>query len=196
VAVRVLHLDPASLAPTNSYFVDKERFVDVLTNLDSGHLAVEQDQHRLVLEGVAATLREVQRSPVVTEREPVRQWTFITNHAQVLLAVAQRPELRVREIASAAAISLRYAYLILRDLENSGYVERRRHGRCNFYRIHPELLIGDPVVEEQSLWELLHLIGKERSEPDVVASVASVRRLGQKRRRASRPHGRIGRAKG
>jgi sugar-specific transcriptional regulator TrmB len=130
----------------------------------------------------------------MTEPEPVRQWTFITNHAQVLLAVAQSPELRVRDIAAAAAITERYAYLILRDLENSGYVERRRQGRCNVYRIHPELLMGDPVVEEQSLWELLHLIGKHESEPDVIASAASVARLGQERGRASRPHRRIGRA--
>ncbi len=89
-----------------------------------------------------------------------RGWTFITNHAQVLLAVAQEPDLRVREIATAAGITERYAYRMLRDLQNAGYVERRREGRCNVYRIHPELAIGDPVVEEQSLRELLRLVGK------------------------------------
>jgi DNA-binding transcriptional ArsR family regulator len=89
-----------------------------------------------------------------------RGWTFITNHAQVLLAVAQKPDLRVREIAAAAGITERYAYRMLRDLQNAGYVDRRREGRCNLYRIHPELAIGDPVVEEQSLRELLPLIGK------------------------------------
>ena len=91
---------------------------------------------------------------------PSRNWTFITHHAQVLLAVAQKPDLRVREIAAAADITERYAYRILRDLEDGGYVERRRKGRGNLYRIHPELVLGDPIVEEQSLRELLRLIDK------------------------------------
>ena len=93
-------------------------------------------------------------------RAPAHGWTFITNHAQVLLAVAQKPDRRVREIAEATDITERYAYRVLRDLEDAGYVERRREGRCNLYRIHPELALGDPIVEEQSLWELLRLIDK------------------------------------
>jgi DNA-binding transcriptional ArsR family regulator len=98
------------------------------------------------------------------EQSLTRGWTFITNHAQVLLAVAQKPDLRVREIAAATGITERHAYRMLRDLQDAGYVERRRDGRCNVYRIHPELAIGDPVVEEQSLRGLLPLIG--RSEGD------------------------------
>lgn len=93
----------------------------------------------------------------------VRGWTFLTNHAQVLLAVAEKADLRVREIAALAGITERYAYRMLRDLENAGYVERRRVGRCNLYRIHPELAIGDPLVEEQSLRQLLRLIGNRET---------------------------------
>jgi DNA-binding IclR family transcriptional regulator len=104
---------------------------------------------------------------------PARRWTFITNHAQVLLAVAQTPDVRVREIAAAADITERYAYRILRDLQDAGYVERRRQGRCNLYRIHPEVALGDPIVEEHSLWELLRLIGK--TEGDEVVAMSSRR---------------------
>jgi DNA-binding MarR family transcriptional regulator len=93
-----------------------------------------------------------------------RGWTFITNHAQVLLSVAQKPDVRVREIAAAADITERHAYRMLRDLQQAGYVERRRDGRCNLYRINPELAIGDPVLEEQSLRELIRLIGKGESD--------------------------------
>ena len=88
----------------------------------------------------------------------LRSWTFITNHAQVLLTVAQRPDVRVREIAAAADITERYAYCILRDLQDAGYVERRHVGRCNVYRVHPNLPLGDPVVEQHRLGELLRLI--------------------------------------
>ena len=114
---------------------------------------------------VAQTIRP---SRQLRQAIPPHRWTFITNHAQVLLAVAQQPDVRVREIAAAAGITERYAYSILRDLQNAGYVERRREGRCNLYRIHPELALGDPVVEEQSLWKLLRLVGKTEEE-DVMA---------------------------
>jgi DNA-binding transcriptional ArsR family regulator len=93
------------------------------------------------------------------EQFPTREWTFITKHAQVLLAVAREPDLRVREIADAAEITERYAYRVLRDLQQAGYVHRRRRGRCNRYRVDRDLALGDPVVEEQSMHRLLQLIG-------------------------------------
>ena len=121
---------------------------------------------RLVREATwESAVTEVSK-PRLVEPSLTRGWTFITNHAQVLLALAQKPDLRVTEIAAAASITERHAYRMLRDLQNAGYVERRREGRCNVYRIHPELAIGDPVVEEQSLRELLRLIGKgEATKP-------------------------------
>jgi len=93
----------------------------------------------------------------------------------VLLAVAQQPDVRVREIAAAADITERYAYRMLRDLQDTGYVERRREGRCNLYRINPDLAIGDPIVEEQSLRKLLRLIGTRESD-EVQGTVAWSRR--------------------
>jgi sugar-specific transcriptional regulator TrmB len=113
---------------------------------------------------------ETSKSRLV-EPSLARGWTFITNHAQVLLAVAQNADLRVRDIAAAAGITERYAYRMLSDLQNAGYVERRRVGRCNVYRIHPELAIGDPLVEEQALRKLLRLTGKgKRVESPLRAS--------------------------
>jgi len=110
------------------------------------------------------------------------RWTFITNHAQVLLAVAQGRDLLVREIAVATGITERYAYRILRDLQNAGYVERHRQGRCNLYRVNPDLALGDPLVEEHALWELLRLTETGDAE-EVVAMAASIQRP---RRRAPR----------
>jgi DNA-binding transcriptional ArsR family regulator len=94
------------------------------------------------------------------EQFPTRGWTFITPHAQVLLAVAANPDLRVTEIAEAADITERYAYRVLSDLEKAGYVDRRRRGRCNRYRVDADLALGDPVVEEQSIRGLLQLSGR------------------------------------
>ena len=108
------------------------------------------------------------------ELAPRKGWTFIANHAQVLLAVARNPFVRVREIAEAVDITERYAYQLLSDLQQAGYVRRSRRGRCNRYRVNPDLALGDPVVEDRSLRELLRLNGQSDSPDEAV--VAAPRR--------------------
>jgi DNA-binding MarR family transcriptional regulator len=98
-----------------------------------------------------------------------RSWKCVTKHAQVLLAIAHDPDARVTEIAGALGITERYAYRVLSDLQRAGYVRRSRHGRCNRYEVNSELRLGDPVLEEQSLHDLLQLArsGDPLEEPDV-----------------------------
>jgi DNA-binding transcriptional ArsR family regulator len=103
------------------------------------------------------------------ELSPPRGWTFITHHAQVLLAVARDPSVRVREIAEAADITERYVYRLLSDLQKAGYVRRSRRGRRNQYRVNPALALGDPVAEEHSLRELMQLIGRSDGGDQVTA---------------------------
>jgi DNA-binding transcriptional ArsR family regulator len=94
------------------------------------------------------------------EQHQHRGWTFITHHAQVLLAIARDPDVRVTEIARAARITERYAYRVLSDLQRAGYVRRSRRGRRNLYELNAEAPLGDPVVEEESLRHLLRVIGR------------------------------------
>jgi DNA-binding IclR family transcriptional regulator len=102
-----------------------------------------------------------------SEQARRKAWTFITHHGQVLLAVAQDPSKRVNEIAEATRITERYAYQLLSDLQKPGYVRRRRNGRRNHYELKSDLALGDPVIEEQPLRQLLTLIGpsKEQHSP-------------------------------
>jgi DNA-binding MarR family transcriptional regulator len=65
-------------------------------------------------------------------------WTFLTNHTQVLLAIAQNPDARLRDIAEDVGITERAAQRLLSDLVGGGYVHRQRLGRRNHYRINPE----------------------------------------------------------
>jgi DNA-binding IclR family transcriptional regulator len=115
------------------------------------------------------------RQPV-TERSPNRGWTFITSHAQVLLALAQRPDARVREIAETVGITERYAYRVLYDLQQAGYVERRRRGRCNLYRVNADLALHDAMVEDLSVRTLLSLM-RAPDDRDLVAALAPARRF-------------------
>jgi DNA-binding transcriptional ArsR family regulator len=88
----------------------------------------------------------------------MRSWTFITNHAQVLLAVARDPAATVAELAAAAEITERSAYRILADLQGAGYVQRRKVGRHNTYEINSSLPLRDPPVENECVRELLALV--------------------------------------
>jgi sugar-specific transcriptional regulator TrmB len=93
-----------------------------------------------------------------TDLRALRSWTFITNHAQILLAVARDPEATVAALAAAAEITERSAYRILSDLQRTGYVRRRKLGRHNAYEINPSMPLRDPTVENESVRDLLSLI--------------------------------------
>jgi hypothetical protein len=87
-----------------------------------------------------------------------RSWTFLTNHAHVLLAVASNPEATITEIEAAAEISRRSTFRILADLQKAGYVTRVRHGRSNHYELNPNLPLEDPLVDQKPISELIALL--------------------------------------
>jgi DNA-binding IclR family transcriptional regulator len=62
-------------------------------------------------------------------------WTFLTNHAQVLLCVAETPDIRLRDVAERVGITERAAQRILAELVESGYVKTERVGRRNRYTV-------------------------------------------------------------
>jgi hypothetical protein len=99
-----------------------------------------------------------------TDFPALRSWTFITNHAQVLLAAARDPAATVAQLAAAAEITERSAYRILADLQRAGYVQRRKVGRHNTYTINPSLPLRDPLVENESVRDLLSLVPDEDIE--------------------------------
>ena len=51
----------------------------------------------------------------------VASWSFLTNHARVLLCVARDPGVRLRDIAASLDITERGAFGILTDLAEAGY---------------------------------------------------------------------------
>jgi DNA-binding IclR family transcriptional regulator len=74
-----------------------------------------------------------------------RPWTFLTVHARVLLAVdgAQGPT--VREIAERAGVTEREVYIVLKDLEDAGYLSRRRNGRRSELTLHLDEPMRPPI---------------------------------------------------
>ncbi|KAA0232212.1 MAG: hypothetical protein JJLCMIEE_02817 [Acidimicrobiales bacterium] len=83
------------------------------------------------------------------------RWTFLTNHAHVMLCIAKEPDIRLRDIALWVGISERAVHQIVKDLEAGGYVMRTRSGRRNHYRIHPDRPLRHPRENHHDVGELL-----------------------------------------
>lgn len=62
-------------------------------------------------------------------------WTFLTNHAQVLLCLVEKPDIRVRDVAEHVGITERATQRILAELVDAGYVKTERVGRRNRYTV-------------------------------------------------------------
>jgi len=93
-------------------------------------------------------------------------WSFLTNHAQVLLSIARDPGIRLREIGEAAGITERAAHRIVGDLATAGYISRTRNGRRNRYAIQSHLPLPDRLAREQTVGQLLAILATQRSDTD------------------------------
>lgn len=86
------------------------------------------------------------------------RWTFLSNHAHVLVTLAQDPAILIREIAARTGITERAVTNILSDLEHEGLVERRREGRRNTYEVHLDQPLRHPIEQHRTVGELIELI--------------------------------------
>jgi DNA-binding IclR family transcriptional regulator len=101
----------------------------------------------------------------------VPKWTFLTNHAQVLLCVAGDPAVRLRDIATSVGITERSAYGIISDLTEAGYVVKHKDGRRNKYQIQAHLPLPEAAIRERTVGELLNLlVGTETGLRETVES--------------------------
>jgi hypothetical protein len=91
-------------------------------------------------------------------RDGTRTWSFLTNHAQVLLCIAQDPGIRLREIGETIGITERAAHRIVVELAAAGYISRTRNGRRNHYTIQSHLPLPEPLVREQKIGDLLDVL--------------------------------------
>lgn len=89
-------------------------------------------------------------------------WTFLSNHAYVLLCIARQPTIRLSELAERVRITRRAVQRIIHDLEEAGYLTREREGRRNRYEVHMDLPLRRPLGASCSVGEMLELILKSQ----------------------------------
>ena len=89
---------------------------------------------------------------------PAGRWDFLTNHAHVLVCVADDPGIRLRDIAAAVGITERAAHRIVAELVEEGYVLREKQGRRNHYTVVADLPMRHPLVQKREVGELLEVL--------------------------------------
>lgn len=92
----------------------------------------------------------------LTEPQPERpSWTFLTNHAHVMVALSRDPELRQRDLSYAIGITSGAVLRIIDDLEQAGCLQRERVGRRNRYHINSDQPLRHPLEHHHTIGEIL-----------------------------------------
>lgn len=84
-----------------------------------------------------------------------KQWTFLSHHAHVLLALSNNPDLTIEELAQIAQLTSRSIVTVLRDLEAGGYLIKSKEGRNNHYEINLEAPLRHSTSSNRSVGELI-----------------------------------------
>jgi DNA-binding transcriptional ArsR family regulator len=85
-------------------------------------------------------------------------WTFLSNHAHVLLCVARDSDVRVRDVAEEVGITERAVQRILGELEEAGVLQRERRGRRNHYEVDASLPLRHPLEAHRTIGDLLRVL--------------------------------------
>src|SRR5215218_11464131 len=93
---------------------------------------------------------------MLADRTP--SWSFLTNHAQVLLCIAQDPGVRLREIGETVGITERAAHRIVVELADAGYVTRERVGRRTRYTVRSDQPMPDALARNRRVGDLLAIL--------------------------------------
>ena len=85
-------------------------------------------------------------------------WTFLSNHAHVLVCLARNPGARLRDVAERVGITERAVLRIVSELEECGVVTRIREGRRNRYEIDASGNLRHPLESNRSVGSLLGMV--------------------------------------
>jgi predicted transcriptional regulator len=90
-----------------------------------------------------------------------RSWTFLTNHARVLLCIARDPGIRLRDVAYRVGITERATQAIVADLVAGGYMDRKRVGNRNRYDVHRNGAFRHAMERPYDVGALLDVLAPE-----------------------------------
>jgi DNA-binding MarR family transcriptional regulator len=89
---------------------------------------------------------------------PKSNWTFLSNHAHVLICIAENPFSRIRDLAFQINITERGVQQIIQDLELAGYLCHVREGRRNRYTVQMKKSLRHPVEKHCNVSDLFAMV--------------------------------------
>ena len=92
------------------------------------------------------------------------EWTFLTNHAHVLLVLSKDPSLRMRDVAELVGITERAVHRIVKELTSDGYLKVSKNGRRNHYEVAASLPLRHTVERGVLVSDLIALVARPASE--------------------------------
>lgn len=96
--------------------------------------------------------------------EEAATWTFLSNHAHVLVCIAKEPDVRLSEVARLVGIGERAVHRIVHDLIEAGYVSVTKVGRRNVYDIDLDLPLRHPLESSHEIRAVIApLVKKSRA---------------------------------
>jgi len=87
-----------------------------------------------------------------------RSWTFLSNHAHVLVCLARNPDARQRDVATQVGVTERAVHRIMTELGNAGVITRRRDGRRNHYELDFSVPLRHPLEVNRTVGSLLEML--------------------------------------
>ncbi|MEM9533201.1 MAG: winged helix-turn-helix domain-containing protein [Pseudomonadota bacterium] len=93
----------------------------------------------------------------------MQAWTFLTNHAHVLLCLGANPDTTLREVAEQVGITERAAHRIVGELESEGALTKTRTGRRNHYEIRKDFPLRHPLEQHCSVGNLMEMVALDES---------------------------------
>lgn len=95
-------------------------------------------------------------SPKTTDA--THTWTFLSNHAHVLVCLARDRDARLRDVALQVGITERAVQKIVADLEAAGVLTRVKEGRRNHYLLSLDIPLRHPVEAGRTVADLLSAV--------------------------------------
>ena len=96
--------------------------------------------------------------PRLKPAPPPATWTFLSNHAHVLICLSRSSDLRMRDIAQEVGITERAVQRIVAELIDGGFLSVSKDGRRNHYTVNDKLALRHPVEAHRTIRDLLALL--------------------------------------
>jgi DNA-binding transcriptional ArsR family regulator len=88
-------------------------------------------------------------------------WTFLSNHAHVVVCLSRDSNLRLRDLAQLVGITERGIHRVLSELEEAKIVEKFRDGRRNYYKVNYSAYLRHPLEHHATVGDLIGLLERE-----------------------------------